>query len=134
MPHKISPAKKGLYKILTISIVRSFPVLAVASYYAGIGDGLFSPLNLILAVIGVLLLHLSSNVYNDYFDVKDGTDEGNNDYFQPGGASISGGSRAIELGIITLKKTKKVAKSLLMSSILVASLLFYNIYSVNLFY
>ena len=78
--------------------------------------------------MGVLFLHLSSNVYNDYFDVKDGTDEGNNDYFQPGGASISGGSRAIELGIITLKRTKKVAKILLMSSILVASLLFYNIY------
>ena len=105
-----------------------FPVLAVASYYAGIGDGLFSPLSLVLAVMGVLFLHLSSNVYNDYFDVKDGTDEGNNDYFQPGGASISGGSRAIELGIITLKRTKKVAKILLMSSILVASLLFYNIY------
>ena len=105
-----------------------FPVLVVASYYAGIGDGLFSPLSLILAVIGVCLLHLTSNVYNDYFDVKDGTDEGNNDYFQPGGASISGGSRAIELGIITLKRTKKVAKTLLMASILVASLLFYNIY------
>ena len=85
-------------------------------------------MSLILAVIGVLLLHLSSNVYNDYFDVKDGTDEGNNDYFQPGGASISGGSRSIELGIITLKKTKKVAKTLMMASILVASLLFYNIY------
>jgi PAS domain S-box-containing protein len=92
--------------------VSILPILTVSSYYAGIGDGLFSVFNLILAVIGVLLLHLSSNVYNDYFDVKDGTDEANNEYFQPGGASISGGSRAIELGIITLQKTKNIARIL----------------------
>ena len=104
------------------------PIFVVSSYYAGIGDGLFSIFNLILATIGVLLLHLSSNVFNDYFDVKDGTDEANNEYFQPGGASISGGSRAIELGIITLQKTKNVAIILLILSFFVGCLLFYNIY------
>ncbi len=72
-----------------------FPILAIAAYYAGLGDGLFSVTSLLLAVFGVLLLHLSSNVFNDYFDVSDGTDEANNDYFQPGGAAITGGSRAI---------------------------------------
>lgn len=107
------------------------PIFAVSSYYAGIGDGLFSVFNLILAVIGVLLLHLSSNVYNDYFDVKDGTDEANNEYFQPGGASISGGSRAIELGIITLQKTKNIARILLLLSLFVSSFLFYNIYQIT---
>ena len=90
-----------------------------------------SVFNLILAVIGVLLLHLSSNVYNDYFDVKDGTDEANNEYFQPGGASISGGSRAIELGIITLQKTKNIARILLLLSLFVSSFLFYNIYQIT---
>lgn len=104
------------------------PIFVVSSYYAGLGDGLFSIFNLILATIGVLLLHLSSNVYNDYFDVKDGTDEANNEYFQPGGASISGGSRAIELGIITLQKTKNVARMLLLLSLFIGCLLFYNIY------
>ena len=104
------------------------PIFAVSSYYAGMGDGLFSILNLVLAVLGVLLLHLSSNVFNDYFDVSDGTDEENNEYFQPGGAAISGGSRAIELGIITLERTKTVALSLLICSLLVASILFYNIF------
>ena len=91
----------------------------------------FFAINLILAVIGVLLLHLSSNVYNDYFDVKDGTDEANNEYFQPGGASISGGSRAIELGIITLQKTKNIARILLLLSLFVSSFLFYNIYQIT---
>ncbi len=108
-----------------------FPMLAIASYYAGIGDGLFSVMNLLLAVLGVLLLHLSSNVFNDYFDVKDGTDEENNEYFQPGGAAITGGSRAIELGIITLNKTRFVARSLLLFSLLIASFLFYNIFLVT---
>lgn len=104
------------------------PMCAIAAYYAGMGDGLFSVLNLILAILGVLLLHLSSNVYNDYFDVSDGTDEGNNEYFQPAGAAITGGSRAIELGIITLNKTKSVARSLLICSLVISSILFYNIF------
>ena len=108
-----------------------FPMLAVASYYAGLGDGLFSVINLLLAVFGVLFLHLSSNVFNDYFDVSDGTDEANNEYFQPGGAAITGGSRAIELGIITLEKTKNVAISLLIASLTFAGLLFYNISQVT---
>ena len=63
--------------------------------WQGLGDGLFSVTSLLLTVLGVLLLHLSSNVFNDYFDVSDGTDEGNNEYFQPAGAAITGGSRAI---------------------------------------
>ena len=108
-----------------------FPMLAIAAYYAGLGDGLFSVTSLLLAVFGVLLLHLSSNVFNDYFDVSDGTDEANNEYFQPGGAAITGGSRAIELGIITLNKTKTVALSLLAASLLVAGILFYNIYQLT---
>ena len=108
-----------------------FPMLAIAAYYAGLGDSLFSVTSLLLAVFGVLLLHLSSNVFNDYFDVSDGTDEANNEYFQPGGAAITGGSRAIELGIITLNKTKTVATFLLIASLLVAGFLFYNIYQVT---
>ena len=107
------------------------PMLAIGSYYAGIGDGLFNVMSLVLGVLGVLLLHLASNVFNDYFDVSDGTDEGNNDYFQPGGAAITGGSRAIELGIITLNATKNVAKRLLFASLTLAAFLFYNIYSVT---
>ena len=54
-------------------------------------------------------------MYNDYFDVKHGTDEANSEYFNVGdkstvlrGAQISGGSRAIELGLITLKNTKNL--------------------------
>ena len=62
-------------------------------------------------------------MYNDYFDVKHGTDEANTEYFNVGdkstvlrGAQISGGSRAIELGLITLKNTKKLANIMLFIS------------------
>jgi 1,4-dihydroxy-2-naphthoate octaprenyltransferase len=58
----------------------------------------------LMAVLGVILLHLGSNVMNDYFDVKDGTDGANNDYF----LQLSGGSRAIELGLISLQGTKRL--------------------------
>ena len=53
------------------------------------------------------ITHIFGNLYNDYFDVTSGTDEENNEYFNVGdksvilrGAQISGGSRAIELGLI----------------------------------
>jgi 1,4-dihydroxy-2-naphthoate octaprenyltransferase len=51
----------------------------------------------IAAFLGAATLHLASNTFNDYFDWKSGTDQGNNDYFLP----FSGGSRSIELGLIT---------------------------------
>ena len=80
------------------------PIFAVGAYFAGVDDDLFNITNFILCIFGVLIAHLSVNVLNDYFDVKDGTDEENNEYFQ----QVSGGSRAIELGLITLKGTKKL--------------------------
>ncbi len=80
------------------------PIFAVGAYFAGVGDDLFNITNFILCIFGVLIAHLSVNVLNDYFDVKDGTDEENSEYFQ----QVSGGSRAIELGLITLKGTKKL--------------------------
>ncbi len=68
----------------------------------------------LLTLLGVSLLHLGSNVMNDYFDVKDGTDELNTAYFQ----QYSGGSRAIELGLITLRQTKRLGLILVAASFL----------------
>ncbi len=104
-----------------------FPIFMVASYYAGIGDNLFSPISLILTTFGILFFHLFSNLYNDYYDVSDGTDEANTEYFNAGmnssvlkGAQLSGGSRAIELGLITLKGTKSLANRMFIFGIIVA--------------
>ena len=104
-----------------------FPIFTVASYYAGIGDSLFSPISLILTTLGILFFHLFSNLYNDYYDVSDGTDEANTEYFNAGmnssvlkGAQLSGGSRAIELGLITLKGTKNLANRMFIFGLIVA--------------
>lgn len=74
-----------------------------------------------LATLGVILLHLGSNVINDYFDVKDGTDTANNDYF----LQFSGGSRAIELGLISLEGTKRLAYALLAAATIIGLYLTY---------
>jgi 1,4-dihydroxy-2-naphthoate octaprenyltransferase len=66
----------------------------------------------VLALVGALALHVSANTFNDYFDWTSGTDQENSDYFLP----FSGGSRSIELGLITLPALFRLA----VASLLVA--------------
>ena len=91
--------------------------------------------NSIVSILGVICVHIFGNLYNDYFDVKSGTDENNNEYFNVGdkslilrGAQISGGSRAIELGLITLKNTKKLATFMIASALICVIILSINIF------
>ena len=94
-----------------------------------------SIINAIISIIGIISVHIFGNLYNDYFDVKSGTDEVNNEYFNVGdkslmlrGAQISGGSRAIELGLITLKKTKNLGNIMLLIAFFCIISLSINIY------
>ena len=94
-----------------------------------------SLINSILSIIGIICAHIFGNLYNDYFDVKSGTDENNNEYFNVGdkslmlrGAQISGGSRAVELGLITLKKTKLLGNLMIIIALSCILLLSVNIY------
>ena len=66
-------------------------------------------------------------MFNDYFDVKDGTDEANAEYFQ----QVSGGSRAIELGLISLKGTKKLGQKLLLAGLLIGGMIANNVDPAN---
>jgi len=52
---------------------------------------------LLLTLLGVSLAHLGVNTANDYFDWKSGADQANVDYVIP----FSGGSRMIQLGVIS---------------------------------
>ncbi len=52
---------------------------------------------LLLALLSAALLHLGANTSNDYFDWRSGADAANKDYIPP----FSGGSRSIQLGLIT---------------------------------
>lgn len=68
-----------------------------------------------MALFAGIFLHIAANTFNDYFDWKSGTDQANNDYFLP----YSGGSRSIELGLISEKSLFRVASiSLLIASTL----------------
>jgi 1,4-dihydroxy-2-naphthoate octaprenyltransferase len=55
--------------------------------------------------VGATLLQVSANTFNDYFDWRSGADPANNDYFVP----YSGGSRAIELGLISERQLLRIA-------------------------
>ncbi len=137
------PIKFSTKLIRGIAITRGGFTLAsilpmvVVSYFLS-STGNLSFLNAILSISGVFFLHLFSNLYNDYFDVKHGTDEANNEYFNVGdkslvlrGAQISGGSRAIELGLITLKNTKKLANIMLFISMIFLMIVCYNSYLIT---
>ena len=102
------------------------PILVVGAYCYGtsapISWALFG-----LTILGILIAHLSMNVFNDYFDGKDGTDEANSEYFQ----QVSGGSRAIELGLISLKGTLNLAITLMLIAIGIGSFILYKAHSIS---
>ncbi|MFL7891931.1 MAG: UbiA family prenyltransferase [Anaerolineales bacterium] len=82
------------------------PILLGASW--AVYRGLVQPFPwdlFLMALFAGILLHISANTFNDYFDWKSGTDQANNDYFLP----YSGGSRSIELGLINEKALFRVA-------------------------
>ena len=104
------------------------PIFVTASYFYSINENSFSLMNFILCTIGVLFAHLSTNMFNDYFDNIDGTDSGNYNYFQ----QLSGGSRAIELGLISISKTKSIAILLMFIAILFGTTTLFNSYTDNI--
>jgi 1,4-dihydroxy-2-naphthoate octaprenyltransferase len=80
---------------LTATLV---PILAGAAWVFARGMASPFPWTLFgLALLGGIAIHISANTFNDYFDWTSGTDKVNNDYFLP----YSGGSRSIELGLIS---------------------------------
>lgn len=86
---------------LTASLV---PVLVGVAWMLATSSTALSWPVLGLVVAGVVALHIAANAFNDYFDWKSGTDQANNEYFQ----KFTGGSRAMELGLITTEGMRNV--------------------------
>ena len=80
-----------------------FPVLIAGAYVAQVGA--FSWPAFLLALVGAASVHIAANTWNDMYDWQSGADKINHDYFLP----YSGGSRAIELGLITERGLMKIA-------------------------
>lgn len=87
---------------LTASVI---PVL-IGATWAAVTRSIspFPWLLFFLTLFGAATLHVTANTFNDYFDWTSGTDKVNNDYFLP----YSGGSRSMELGLISEKGMLKV--------------------------
>lgn len=105
---------------LTAAIV---PILIGAAWVVASGRVDALPWSLfILTLLGGISLHVAANTFNDYFDWRSGTDPANNEYFQP----LSGGSRSIELGLITEQQLFRVAMGALLVSIAVGVTLLFT--------
>jgi len=78
---------------LTATII---PILLGTSI-AWAKTGIFDPWLFLLTFLAGIFLHLGTNVINDYFDYKSGNDEINREFVRP----FSGGSRMIQLGLLT---------------------------------
>ena len=117
-PEETMPKTSLLTKIISIVAITRLPFLSatwipiIASVVWGLHEGLITTMDWMtftLVFLGGSFLHLAANTYNDYFDWRSGTDQINNDYF----LQLSGGSRAIELGLITEKQLFRLATSFL---------------------
>jgi 1,4-dihydroxy-2-naphthoate polyprenyltransferase len=89
------------------------PILVGAAWVAYTSQGQpFPKLQFWLTLFAGIAMHIAANTFNDYFDWKAGTDKVNNSYFLP----YSGGSRSIELGLISEKALFRVALTALLIS------------------
>lgn len=60
--------------------------------------GIFHPAYFLLALIGAVFMHAGTNLANDYFDHKSGSDDINKEF-----TAFNGGSRMIQDGLISAK-------------------------------
>jgi len=81
------------------------PIFAGAAVAAMLGYAVSWPW-LGLTLLAGSLLHIGTNTSNDYFDHQSGTDELNYNYSNQG---LNGGSRSIQMGLITPKGMANVA-------------------------
>ena len=114
-PEETMPETSLLTRFISIVAITRLPFLSatwipiIASLVWGIHEDLITMkwTTFVFVFLGGSFLHLAANTYNDYFDWTSGTDQINNDYF----LQLSGGSRAIELGLISEKQLFKLATS-----------------------
>ncbi|MEX1143584.1 MAG: UbiA family prenyltransferase [Anaerolineales bacterium] len=92
------------------------PILIGAAWVAALGLATPFPWDKFLMVLFAgITMHVAANTFNDYFDWRSGSDPANNDYFLP----YSGGSRSIELGLVSERSLFIVASvSLVISTAL----------------
>ncbi len=107
------------YHFLTVSIIPSI----FGSALAWNKTQTFNFVNFLLTLFGVIFLHLGTNLINDYFDHKSENDEVNNEFIRP----FSGGSRVIQLGLLSSSEILMGSFLFFISGILIGIYLTYKI-------
>lgn len=127
-PADVAPNISLMTKIFSWLVITRAPFLTAVIVPILIGAAWVAARNLanpfptgtfLLALFAGIFLHVAANTFNDYFDWRSGTDPVNNDYFLP----YSGGSRSIELGLVSEKALFRVASASLLLSALLGYLL-----------
>lgn len=123
-PKEVAPDISFMTRVFTWLVITRAPFLTAIIIPILVGASWAAYSNLVqpfpwdlffMALFAGIFVHISANTFNDYFDWTSGTDKINNDYFLP----YSGGSRSIELGLISEKALFRVASiSLLIASVL----------------
>jgi 1,4-dihydroxy-2-naphthoate octaprenyltransferase len=102
MTNDVSAVSPGKFKIWLAEVRAPFftativPIL-LGAMIAWARTGTLHFGHFLLAMLGGLLLHTGTNVANDYFDHRSGTDDVNVEFVRP----FTGGSRMIQNGMLT---------------------------------
>ncbi len=88
-------------------LVATLVSIILGTTIAWVRNNVFNLQFFLLALFGGIFLHLGANIANDYFDHKSGNDEINKEFVRP----FTGGSRTIQLGLLTPRQV--LASSLL---------------------
>ena len=121
-PDDVRPKISVWTKIFCWMVIMRLPFLTATSVPILLGAAVASSSGftvswgwLGLTILGGCLLHIGTNTANDYFDHTSGTDEANYNYMVP----FSGGSRSIQMGLISAKGMLIVSLLSFLSSALV---------------
>ena len=111
-PDQVRPKINLFTKIFCWMVIMRLPFLTATIVPILLGTAVASQLGynidwlyFTLTMIGGSFLHIGTNTSNDYFDHTSGTDEANYNYMVP----FSGGSRSIQMGLISAKGMLNVA-------------------------
>ena len=112
-PDEVRPKISFFTKIFKWMVIMRLPFLSATFVPIFAGAAVASMLGyavswpwLGLTLLAGSLLHIGTNTSNDYFDHQSGTDELNYNYSNQG---LNGGSRSIQMGLITPKGMANVA-------------------------
>ena len=111
-PDEVRPKINFMTKVFTWMVIMRLPFLTATFVPLFAGAAVVNMLGftvswgwLGLTILGGSLLHIGTNTANDYYDHTSGTDEANVNYMVP----FTGGSRSIQMGLISAKGMLKVA-------------------------